>query len=58
MRRFLIQVGATREYVWRYGLHTLFGHPKDKHVGPWCECMGVYNACDDVIRERKADAAD
>ena len=58
MRRFLIQVGATREYGWRYGLHTLFGHPDDKLVGPFCECMGVYFAADGVIKERKADAAD
>ena len=23
--------------------HRAFGHPVEQRVGPWCNCMGVYN---------------
>ena len=37
------QIRLSPKLLW----HRAFGHPASQRVGPWCNCMGVFNACDD-----------
>ena len=28
--------------------HGRFGHPEGQRAGPWCNCMDVFNVCEEV----------